>query len=303
MNTPAATFDWNQARAFLATAETGSLSAAARQLGQTQPTLGRQIAALEESLGVLLFDRAGRGLTLTQAGRDLLIHVRTMDDAATRFSLAATGRAQDLAGEVAITATDITAAMVLPPIIAQLSRIAPEIRLNIVASNDLQDLTRREADIAIRHVRPTQPDLTARMIAEGTGRLYATTTYLDRAGRPETLDDLAGHRFIAMGPADAYARELRIRNIPVRDDQISHATNNGIAYWALVQQGLGIGMMSDDVARATPGIEVLLPDLARIPVPVWLVTHRELHMSKRIRLVFDLLADALKTEARQTGAA
>lgn len=302
MSSPATSFDWNQARAFLATAESGSLSAAARDLGQTQPTIGRQIAALEETLGVLLFDRAGRGLKLTEAGRDLLIHIRTMDEAATRFSLAATGRAQDLAGEVSVTATDITAATILPPIIARLAELAPEIRLNLIVSNDLQDLTRREADIAIRHVRPTQNDLTARLIAEGMGRMYAATTYLDRAGRPKTLDDLAGHRFIAMGPPDNFARELNTRNIPVRPDQIRHSADNGIVYWALVEQGLGIGVMSDDVARTTKGIEVLLPDLCRIPVPVWLVTHRELHMSKRIRLVFDLLADALKSQARQTRA-
>ena len=105
MNSPAAAFDWNQARAFLATAETGSLSAAARQLGQTQPTLGRQIAALEDRLGVQLFDRVGRGLVLTQAGRELMVHVRTMEEAATRFSLAATGRSEEIAGEVSVTAS------------------------------------------------------------------------------------------------------------------------------------------------------------------------------------------------------
>lgn len=293
MNSPAAAFDWNQARAFLATAETGSLSAAARQLGQTQPTLGRQIAALEDRLGVQLFDRVGRGLVLTQAGRELMVHVRTMEEAATRFSLAATGRSEEIAGEVSVTASDMMATYTLPPILAGLARTAPEIRIRLIASNDLQDLTRREADIALRHVRPTQGDLTARLVAEGTARMYATPGYLDRIGRPASLADLARASFIAMGPAEEYARQLGLRGIPVAPAQVTHATDSGLAYWALVREGLGIGIMADDIAARTPGIEAILPDLAVVQVPVWLVTHRELHSSRRIRLVYDTLAAAL----------
>lgn len=293
MNSPAAAFDWNQARAFLATAETGSLSAAARQLGQTQPTLGRQIAALEDRLGVQLFDRVGRGLVLTQAGRELMVHVRTMEEAATRFSLAATGRSEEIAGEVSVTASDMMATYTLPPILAALARTAPEIRIRLIASNDLQDLTRREADIALRHVRPTQGDLTARLVAEGTARMYATPGYLDRIGRPASLADLARASFIAMGPAEDYARQLGLRGIPVAPAQVTHSTDSGLAYWALVREGLGIGVMADDIAARTPGIEAILPDLAVVQVPVWLVTHRELHSSRRIRLVYDTLAAAL----------
>ncbi|WP_370286503.1 LysR family transcriptional regulator [Pseudooceanicola nanhaiensis] len=293
MNSPAAAFDWNQARAFLATAETGSLSAAARQLGQTQPTLGRQIAALEDRLGVQLFDRVGRGLVLTQAGRELMVHVRTMEEAATRFSLAATGRSEEIAGEVSVTASDMMATYTLPPILAALARTAPEIRIRLIASNDLQDLTRREADIALRHVRPTQGDLTARLVAEGTARMYATPGYLDRIGRPASLADLARASFIAMGPAEDYARQLGLRGIPVAPAQVTHSTDSGLAYWALVREGLGIGIMADDIAARTPGIEAILPDLAVVQVPVWLVTHRELHSSRRIRLVYDTLAAAL----------
>ncbi|OWU86491.1 LysR family transcriptional regulator [Oceanicola sp. 22II-s10i] len=293
MNTPAATFDWNQARAFLATAERGSLSAAARDLGQTQPTVGRQIAALEERLGVTLFDRVGRGLVLTQAGRDLMVHVRTMEEAATRFALGAAGRAEDIGGEVTITASDMIAVHTLPPILAEIARVAPEIRITLIASNEMQDLARREADIAIRHVRPTQGDLTARLVAEKSARLYATPGYLDRAGRPRTLEDLSRATFIAMGPGPEFARQLTQRGIPVTADQITHVTANGLAYWALVQEGLGIGVITDDVAARTPGVEPVLPDIAVVQVPVWLVTHRELHTSRRMRLVFDTLARRL----------
>ncbi|WP_375688862.1 LysR family transcriptional regulator [Pseudooceanicola sp. LIPI14-2-Ac024] len=295
MNTPAAAFDWNQARAFLATAQAGSLSAAARLLGQTQPTLGRQIAALEAQLGVQLFDRVGRALVLTQAGRDLMVHVRTMEEAATRFSLAASGRAEAIAGEVSITASDTVATYTLPPILARLARTAPEIRINLIASNDLADLSRREADIAIRHVRPTQGDLTARLMAEGTARLYATPGYLDRIGRPQAIEDLVRASFISMGPADEFARQLGLRGIPIEAAQVTHQTESSLAYWALVREGLGVGVMSDDVATRTPGIEAILPDLVVVQVPLWLVTHRELHSSRRIRLVFDTLAEALSS--------
>lgn len=297
MTTPAATFDWNQARAFLATAQAGSLSAAARQLGQTQPTLGRQIAALEARLGVQLFDRVGRGLVLTQAGRELMAHVQAMEEAATRFSLAATGRAEALAGEVSVTASDVVAAHTLPPILARLARTAPEIRIRLTASNDVQDLTRRAADIAVRHVRPTQPDLTARLVRDDTARLYATPAHLDRAGRPRTLADLRRAAFVAMGPPEDFARQLGLRGIPVDAARITHATDSGLACLALVREGLGIGVLPDDLAGRTPGLEAVLPDLAVLQVPVWLVTHRELHSSRRIRLVFDLLAEALSAPA------
>ena len=167
MSWSAASFDWNQARAFLATAEHGSLSAAARELGQTQPTLGRQVAALEEDLGVALFDRAGRGLILTDAGRELLMHVRDMAEAAARIPLTASGQSQALRGTVSIPASDIFSTLLLPPIIADLARSAPEIDIELIAANELRDLSRREADIALRHVRPTEPHLTARLLGEG----------------------------------------------------------------------------------------------------------------------------------------
>ncbi len=189
-------FDWNRARAFLVTAEEGSLSAAARALGMTQPTLGRQVDALEQELGVALFDRVGRGLALTPTGLDLLEHVRAMGDAAGRVSLAATGQAQSIEGSVCITASEVTAAYLLPPIIAQLRRDAPGIEIELIASNTPSDLRRREADIVVRSFRPTQPDLVAKKIRDVSVRLYATPCYLQRLGGPQSPKDLAHAEFI-----------------------------------------------------------------------------------------------------------
>jgi DNA-binding transcriptional LysR family regulator len=164
MNWQAMSFDWNQVRAFLATAEEGSFSGAARALKTTQPTIGRQISALERSLGVTLVERSVRGLTLTQVGRDLLDHVRAMGEAATLISMAADGHSQEVTGEVTVTATDLMSAAILPAILAPLRQTAPGIRVRIVATGDIQNLMQREADIAIRHVRPDQPDLIARHV-------------------------------------------------------------------------------------------------------------------------------------------
>ncbi|MEC8575261.1 MAG: LysR family transcriptional regulator, partial [Pseudomonadota bacterium] len=215
MNSP----DWNHIRAFLATADSGSLSAAARKLGLTQPTLSRQVAALETELGLLLFERVGRSLELTQAGRELLDHSRTMGQAAEALSLSATGQAQSIDGTIRITASDMMSAYVLPEVLQQLQRRAPRLTIDVVATNDIRDLMRREADIAIRHVRPDQPDLIARLVQEASGHFYASRSYLDKRGRPACYSDLADHDFVSFGDTDRMIEYLVPMGIPVTADQ------------------------------------------------------------------------------------
>jgi len=292
MNWQAIAFDWNQARAFLATAEEGSLSAAARALGQTQPTLGRQVAALEDTLGVTLFERAGRSLSLTQSGLELLDHFRAMGEAAGRVSLAASGQSQAIKGQVRITATDFLATYHLPPVLQRIREIAPEIEIDVVASNEIRDLTRREADIAIRHVRPEQPELIAKLIGEMAFHLYASADYLDRHGRPATPRDLSNVDFIGPDDPERLLPTLHALGLPLTRDNFKLTSASGTVLLALVKQGLGISMCTKDLAALIPGLEPVLPELEPIPVPIWLVTHRELHTSRRIRLVFDLLAEA-----------
>ena len=189
-------FDWNRARAFLITAEEGSLSAAARALGMGQPTLGRQVSALEDELGVILFQRTGRGLTLTQSGLELMDHVRAMGDAATRVSMAASGQSQSVAGTVSISASEVTSAFVLPGIVTRLRQAHPGITIEVIATNSLSDLRRREADIAIRSVQPTDPDLIARKLKSGTAELFASKSYLDRIGHPSCSAELSKAEFV-----------------------------------------------------------------------------------------------------------
>lgn len=286
-------FDWNHIRAFLATAETGSFSAAARQLRQTQPTLSRQIAALEQDLGVMLFERVGRTLEITQAGLELLDHTRKMGDAANRIALTASGQAQSIEGRVRITASDVMSAYVLPDLLREIRAQAPRLRIDVIASNDIQDLMRREADIAIRHVRPDQPDLIAKLVQEASGHFYATTEYLNRAGRPKSKQDLSRHEFISFGDNNQMIAYLKPLGIHLTNENFRLGSQNGIVAWEYAKQGFGIAPMSQTVGDAAPGMERVCPGMEAITFPIWLTTHRELHTSRRIRLVYDLLTKFL----------
>lgn len=291
MDYPARSFDWAQARAFLASAEAGSFSGAARRLGLTQPTLGRQVAALEEALGVVLFERTGRSLYLTEAGADLLPHARAMAEAADRVALAAAGHAHDLSGLVRISASDIYAQVLLPAFCARLRQMAPRLRLDIVARNDLSDLQRREADIAIRHVRPSQPDLIARLVREAHAGFYAAPAYLARKGRPESRAALARHEIIGFGPEEELVRYLKEIGITVVPEQIILTSANGPVAWEYVRQGFGLGLMDHAIAARTPGVERVLDAEVSVGFPVWLTTHREVQSSQRLRVVYDALAE------------
>ena len=286
--------DWNHIRAFLATAETGSLSAAARELGLTQPTLSRQVAALEEELGILLFERVGRALELTSAGVELLDATKQMGEAANHFALTASGQSQSIEGEVRITASDIFSTQLLPGFLHKLAEAAPNLRVDVVAANDIQDIMRREADIAIRHVRPEQPDLIAKLIGEPTASIYGADSYLQKHGTPSTREDLSAHRFVSFGNIDEMIGYLKDLDIHVTSENFAIGSKNGLVAWQLARDGFGLCIMEDQVAQAAPNMRKLVTEKEIVKFPMWLVTHRELHTSRRIRLVFDLLAEHLK---------
>ncbi len=292
-------FDWNQIRSFLATVEAGSLSAAARTLGLTQPTLSRQIAALEQSLGLMLFERIGRRLVLTPPGSQLVEQVRIMRQAADRIGIAASGQSQADEGLVRITTSDAVAAYLLPPVLERLRRMAPGITLEIIASNAVDDLMRREADIAIRHVQPDQPDLIGRRCPDTEVMLYASSALLDRLGRPTRPAQLREAPFIGFVNGEGLYSDLNARGLPVTEANFHWLCNSLTVSWEMVRQGLGIGVMLREVAGTAPGIECVLPRMKPIVAPMWLVAHRDLQTSRRIRLVFDLLANCLGDERRR----
>ncbi len=287
-------FDWNRARAFLITAEEGSLSAAARALGMAQPTLGRQVSALEDELGVILFQRTGRGLTLTQSGLELMDHVRAMGDAATRVSMAASGQSQSVAGTVSISASEVTSAFVLPGIVTRLRQAHPGITIEVIATNSLSDLRRREADIAIRSVQPTDPDLIARKLKSGTAELFAAKSYLDRIGHPSCSAELTKAEFVGFDDNAPFLDGLNALGLTLTPDSFQVMSGTHLVQWEMVKQGAGVGVMMSRVGNAEPLVERAAPWLPAFDFDVWLVAHRELNTSRRIRLVFDWLVEELR---------
>lgn len=287
-------FDWNKARAFLVTAEEGSLSAAARALGMAQPTLGRQVDGLEQELGIILFERVGRGLTLTPSGLELLDHVRDMGEAAGRVSLTALGQSQALEGTICISASETYAAVLLPPIIAKLRKMEPGIQVEIVVANHASDLRRREADIAIRNFRPTEPDLIAKKIGDADAVLYATPDYIAEIGNPTKPYDLRHAEFVNMDHSGMMLKGLNTFGLGLTEANFPLLTENYLVMWELVRQGAAIGLLDAYIGDADPVVRRVLPNLEPLVFPIWLVSHRELTTNRRIRMVYDFLAAELR---------
>jgi DNA-binding transcriptional LysR family regulator len=285
--------DWNQLKAFLETAETGSLSAAARKLGLTQPTLSRQVAAIEQRMGVTLFERVGKAMALTSTGLDLLEHARAMGAAAEALDLAATGRSQAVGGVVSVSASDAVAAFLLPPLVKQLRDQEPGIAVEVIPSNALSDLLRREADIAVRHVKPEQPELIARHLREATAHFYASEDWVKTHGHPRSAEEATRLPFVGSDRTGQYLAYLRMHGLPLSEANFSCYADHSVAHWALVREGMGIGAMMEEIARDTPGVVRVLDDVPPVRFPIWLVSHRELRTSRRIRVVFEALAQGL----------
>jgi len=293
MDRRAIKFDWNRARAFLVTAEEGSLSAAARALDMTQPTVGRQVSALEAELGVSLFERTNSGLVLTQSGVDLLAQVKAMGDAATCLSRLASSHSETVEGSVCISATEMIAAFVLPPIIAKLRNQWPKIEIEIIASTDTSDLLRREADIAIRNYRPTQHELIAKRVQGTFGHLYASKNYLQNIEHRESPEDLNNAVFLGVDRSNSIISYLNKFGFNLDSSNFPLIVANHLVQWEMVKHGTGIGFMVANIGDAEPLVERVLPTLPAFEKETWLVAHRELKTSRRLRVVFDYLAAEL----------
>jgi DNA-binding transcriptional LysR family regulator len=289
-------FDWDRAKAFFVAAEEGSLSAAARALDMAQPTIGRQVSALEDELGVTLIERVAHGIELTPTGLELVEHVRAMSDAANRIALIAEGHSVSLEGVVCITASEMISAHILPPILKAIRQDYPGIELDVVASNQPSDLRRREADIAVRNFQPTDPELVARKVRESGAYLYAAPDYLETIGPIESPADLSRADFIGFDRTDALMEGLNALGLDLTAENFPIVTESQIVQWELVKRGTGIGIMMEEVGEPEPLVERALPSLAPIRVPMWLTSHRAVRTSRRVRVIFDLLAEGLQRE-------
>nr|WP_321250420.1 LysR family transcriptional regulator [uncultured Ruegeria sp.] len=286
--------DWSLIQSFLSVAETGSLSAAARQLNRSQPTLGRQIQTLEADLGVSLFERHARGLRLSDAGAQLLPMAQQMHAAMNAFNLTAAGQSTQLEGSVRITASVFASHHLLPPILAQIRIQEPSIQLELVATDTSENLLYREADIAVRMYRPEQVDIVSRYLGDVPLCFCAARSYLDRAGRPQTPEDLFRHDLVGFDANEQIITEMRNKGWPANRDNFATRCDLQSAYWELIRAGCGIGFSQVQVAEADPDVEILPLDVEIPVLPVWLAAPQAMRQTPRIRRVWDLLAEGLR---------
>ncbi len=280
--------DWSLVQAFLAVAEQGSLSAAARETGVSQPTLGRQIKAIEAQLGVSLFTRQAKGLNLTEAGRAILPAATAMAEAATRFATVAAGRDMSVSGTVRVTASVFVAHYILPGIIADLRRRHPDIALELTATDDAENLLFREADVALRMFRPTQLEVVTRKLGELQLGFFASGAYLARRGNPASVDDLISHDLLGYDRSERFIRGAAELGWKLTRDDFVFRCDQATIHPEIIRTGCGIGVMETKVADSM-GLVRLLPDFALPGLELWLTTHEALRHTPRIDAVWRLL--------------
>jgi DNA-binding transcriptional LysR family regulator len=286
-------FNWQLVPTFLAAHEHGSLLGAARALGLSQPTVGRHVAQLESQLGTPLFERTGRGLVATPAAHRLADAARAMEAGAQSLLRGAHQSQTVLSGSVRLSASQPLACVLMPALLLRLRAELPGIQIELVVSNAISDLLRREADIAVRMVRPTQGALVARRIGQVGVVACAHRSYLERRGTPAHPMDLLEHDLVGNDQTQEIPRGFAAMGQSVGPEHFALRTDDLMAYWAAVRAGLGIGFVAAYMLREDTGVVQVLPALEIAPLPAWLVVHREIRASRRIRAVYDFLAREL----------
>ncbi len=286
-------FDWHLIRAFLAALDAGSLLGAAKQLQTTQPTVGRQVAQLEAQMGVVLFERTGRGLQPTATALSLADAARSMESGALQLARQLQAKQTQVQGTVRITASQPVAYQLLPPILASMRDALPEIQIELVSSNQVSNLLRREADIAVRMVQPDQGTLIAKKLGSVSVGVYAHKSYLARFGTPQAPDDLLNHTLIGYDTDDVMIRGFANYGQSLGKEAFAIRSDDLIVQWQALCAACGIGFVADYMGKSQPDLVKILPMLKIPPLPMWLAVHREIRSNQRIRAVFDYLAKAL----------
>ncbi len=285
--------DWTLIQSFLAVAETGSLSRAAQTLGQSQPTLGRHIRALETTLGVDLFVRHARGLSLTDMGSAMLADAAEMRAALTRLATRAEREVGAPTGTVRIACSVFAAHHILPAVIAELRQQAPSISLILRPSDESDNLTFREADIALRMYRPRQLDLIAKFVTDIEMGCFAAKSYTQRKGRPLHAEDLSEHDLVGYDTSTLMLRAVSDLGYSLTEDDFAVRTDNQTAYWELVRAGCGVGFTQAHLGRSDPLVEELHLNIDIPKLPVWLATHEMVRHIPRVARIWELLSDAI----------
>lgn len=295
-------FSWDLIRTFDAVAHTGSLLAAAGALGVSQPTVGRHIDLLEEALSVSLFTRSRDGMTLTEAGANLVSTSKEMVSTAEAFQRRAAGLDTQASGVVRISANDIFGVHILPPLLRDFMDIYPEVEIELDITNAAANLSRRDADLALRMFRPTQSDLVARKVAELRLGFYAHRRYLKRYGVPARFSDLKTHRFIGFDREMFHIQAAKGLGETVVASDFRFRCDNLLAHIEGVKNGLGVGILHRGLAAGLDDVVSILGDIPLPSLELWLACHSEVRYNKRVRLLVDFLADRLRTPYPSAGA-
>jgi DNA-binding transcriptional LysR family regulator len=290
--------NWDLYRTFLVVLKEGSLTGAARALGLAQPTVGRQIEALEQALGFSLFVRSPHGLAPTEGARQLRPYVEALASTAAAVLRTASGQAAEARGVVRVTASEVIGAEVLPAILGPVREAHPELAIELVLSNRIENLLTREADIAVRMVRPDQDALIARHIGDIPLGFFARKDYLKRHGAPQSLADLARHALIGFDRDESSLRGFAARLGPIDRNMFALRTDNQLAHLAAIRAGFGVGVCQLGLAKRDPRLVRVLRDQFEARLDVWLAMHEDLKETRRCRVVFDALAEGLRDYVR-----
>jgi len=290
--------NWEWYRSFMAVLETGSLSAAGRALGMTQPTVGRHVDSLEAALQLKLFTRSFDGFAPTDAALELKPYAASLAATAAALRRVATSHGDGVRGTVRLTASEIVSCEVLPPILADLRESHPELVIELVPSNKVENLLRRDADIAVRMVAPSQDALVARRVATVEVGLHAHRRYLERHGTPRALAELAQHALIGWDTETAYIRRFQERFPQITRDTFAFRTDSDVAQLAAIRAGLGVGFCQARLAARDADLVRLFKSAVSLHLETWIAMHADLRDSPRCAVTFAALADGLAAYAR-----
>lgn len=288
---------WELYRSFLGVLQEGSLSGAARALGITQPTVGRHIQSLERSLGLALFTRSQSGLMPTEAALAIRSHAESMNTAAAALRRTADSQGDGVKGTVRVSASEVIGVEVLPAIVARLQQQHPQLKVELVLTNRVQDLLRREADIAVRMTDPRQDSLVARRVGQVVLGLHASKDYIARQGNPRTPDELAQHMLIGFDEETPFLRAAAKGYPWWTRRAFSLRTDSDIGQLALIRAGCGIGVCQVPLARKDASLVRVLPRHFELRLDTWIAMHEDLRNSPRCKATFDALIKGLQAHA------
>lgn len=291
--------DWSLIQSFISVAETGSLTQGAKQLGKSQPTMGRNISNIEAMLDTQLFNRERHGLSLTDKGEELLKIAHEMQSSAAKLVLNVAGGSNEMSGTVRITASQVISNFTLPAILAKINAAHPNIEIELHASDDSENLLFHEADIAVRMYRPDQLDIITRHICDIEIGFFASKTYLERVGTPQTIDEMKQLDWIGYDRSELMFKGMRQFGWQVDRSFFKTRCDDQAVYWHMVKAGCGIGVGQVNIGLSDDTIVQLFPDAPIPSIPVWLTAPKALRNSARIRYVYDVLASEIKISTQK----